>query len=214
MSCHPLRGVPTRPRTRPDELTKAAWHEAGHALVCTMYFGNVESVSIIPEGDSLGRQVARNTWGFSADRVKELREAGRDDWAESIARQGIQWSLAGRAAESVLTGHASYWDLSGDHTKAIEYAEAIAPPFANVRQRRAWVSAFLYRERDHVRCWLKAYRPHLQSLSEALLKRRVIDGAELWDVLAELPPLQFPKREALLMRRLVTQEKAREGVRS
>ena len=209
MSCHPLRGVPTRPRTRPDELTKTAWHEAGHALVCTMYFGNVKSVSIIPDEHSVGRQLAERFALFMPDRVRELRESGHTEWAESLARQGIQWSLAGRAAESVLLGRASFWEGTEDFYGALEYANAALTTPSDLV-----AGMFVAGEWRPVRRWLKAYRPHLQSLSEVLLKRRTIDGAELWDVLAELPPLQFPKREAVLMRRLVTQEKAREGVRS
>lgn len=203
MSCHPIRGIANRPRTRPDQLTKTAWHEAGHALVCALYFGNIESLSIIPDEDSLGRLVFRLYSLVSPNRVRQLREAGLEASAENLARQGIQLCLAGRAAESILLGRASYWEGTPDFYDAIEYASALS-----ATQSELLAGLLVMQEWRPVRRWLKSHRLHLQRITERLIAHRVLSAADLWNALAELPRLRLPQREQRLMRKALAEEQS------
>ena len=181
MSCH---------RTRPDQLTLTAWHEAGHALVCAFYYGNVESVTIVPDGNILGKQQARPCAHLTPEYVRFLRNTGYEELSQGLAKHAIQWCLAGRAAESVMLGRAVDWKGTPDFDNANTLARACTPRGVNPLK---YYESSLLCEWGNVRRWLKAHRPHLQRVSDVLLARQTISGAEFWDAIEELPPLCFPK---------------------
>src|ERR1700737_2930245 len=81
-----------------SELIRVAWHEAGHALVGYLEFGNPGEVTIAPTADTLGSSATGfpggQTWGDWRDT--------RPCLAEERCRASLRHALAGQAAESVL----------------------------------------------------------------------------------------------------------------
>src|SRR6266478_2522331 len=147
---------------RLDELRRTAWHEAGHALVGFLYFGNPGKVTIVPKGRALG---AAHTERFFAS--ESVYFEALPPWMQSQnASRLIQHSLAGRAAETVLNPKLKLRDyFDEDALTAVFYAhwhpcldetEAL-----NIEWRR-------------VRRWLKRHKPDLARFAARLLQERTM----------------------------------------
>src|SRR6266849_10268481 len=80
-----------------------AWHEAGHAMVGYLEFGNPGPVTIVPTDDVLGSQVTLRGFGLASNDLREVART-RPNLAEERARAMLRYKLAGQAAESVLLG--------------------------------------------------------------------------------------------------------------
>lgn len=164
-----------------DERTRTAWHEAGHALVCSIYFGNVARVSIVAEGDRLGlQQTERFFWRPKL--IAGMYEASKPDAKALVylnALYGARWCLAGDEAVRVLGGPEPTGGLE-DYVEAGNYLAAVDVFDAEGD------------EADIVRAWLEAHRPHLAALAVALLEHDELTGEQVAELLYEgdLPELQ------------------------
>ena len=100
-------------KKRATRLTRTAYHEAGHAVMCWWLRKHIKGISIIPEGDSLGRIVhgkpmLKDIEGFNTFWDTHSRKHFE------IERQ-IMVSFAGCAAESLLTGRNTRAGSEGDY---------------------------------------------------------------------------------------------------
>ena len=211
-------GLERRSRVmRPEEKTRVAVHEAGHALVACVVPGSdpVHKVSIIPRGSAGGYVLQRP----DADRVVITRQ-------ELEAR--IQVSLAGTLAEEVILGDISTGATS-DLQQANDIAQRMVREFGMSRLGRVYhagndqggflpgfmekgnVSEQTSREIDlevrgiidaclaTVKAIIAGNRPALDELARCLIEREVIEGKELHQILSRTgAPLSERAQRALL----------------
>ncbi len=172
------------------ELERTAWHEAGHALVCELLFGNVARITIEPDRDTLGRQSTSPTWCTPAF----LRSVDNQRVAHAIARDGVRHCLAGQAAESIRFGRHRK-QVDEDFLEAYEYISVIYPSDKVIDERNPPLSyhGVISIEWDRVRRWLQRHRAHLEAVVTALLTQRTLDRGGWEAVLIPLPRLQRPR---------------------
>lgn len=157
-----------------SELQRTAWHEAGHALVGFLQFGNPGKVTIVPDGKCLGCQTTERFYASGPGYVRALPSAMREPHIRALVRH----SLAGRAAESVLLGRLRLrfvQDEDGlDARRHVHYLGRV-PEWAEW-----WL---LDREWKRVRRWLQEHRRQLDRFARVLLTRRTLSGEEVYDLL-------------------------------
>jgi cell division protease FtsH len=182
-------------RASPEEWRTVAVHEAGHALVgvvCCPQDG-LHKVTIQPRGEAMG--VAH----FAPDDDRHLHSRR---YLEAV----ILKTLGGRAAESVVFGedaitsgarsdleHATRVSKSmiyqlgmGAETGLLVYdgePGSLSPEIHAAMDRE--VIAMLDRLYAHARRVLTEHRPALDALSNALLERETLEGAEAIAILEE-----------------------------
>ena len=167
-----------------DQRTLAAWHEAGHAIVCAAELGNVGRVTISDDGT--GHQGVVRFDHLTPESIARLladAEGPAADALRGLARACVRWCLAGRTAESVCTARPTQHFDDDDSRSAVAYCTAagyggdVLPVVLSVESAR-------------VRRWLGRHRAHLAAVATVLLDRGSIDGAELTTVVRGLAPLR------------------------
>ncbi|MEA2227315.1 MAG: cell division protease FtsH, partial [Solirubrobacteraceae bacterium] len=174
---------------------RTAYHEAGHALVGMLnpHADPVRKVSIIPRGLALGVTFASP-------------EADRFNHDEDYLRARIQVALAGRAAEWIVFGNVTSgaesdiaqlteiaramvgrWGMSGvvgpvavlhedDHPALLPGADA--PSEETRRLVDSEVRRLVEEARQEATALLRAHRPQLDALAQALIEHETLDETE------------------------------------
>lgn len=167
-----------------NQRTLAAWHEAGHAIVCAAELGNVTRVSITHDGR--GHQAFERLDHASPETITRLLADAEGDAADALrglALACVRWCLAGRAAESVCTARPTRHLDDDDTRTAVAYCTA-AGYGGDV------MSVVFWMESTRVRRWLGRHRAHLAAVAGALVARGEIDGDELFELVRGLAPLR------------------------
>jgi len=103
-------------RKRPDQLTRTAYHEAGHVVIAWRVGRAIKHVTVSPDGDSLGH--AQYT-AFPASFDPEVDESARTE--RTIATY-VMCCLAGAEAESILIDRATSEGAQQDYASAVDMA--------------------------------------------------------------------------------------------
>jgi len=104
--------------TRWPRSTLTAYHEAGHAVIACERGVSFAAVSILKDGESLGRVVPKLWADFDIENNQSLRARDR---LESV----ILVALAGGAATWRLTGRCPKIGIWGDYPQAVHLAEKL-----------------------------------------------------------------------------------------
>lgn len=144
-----------------DKLRSVAYHEAGHAVVCVVLRHAFDYVTIIPDGDSLGRVVTYRRKGAHESLCwgdpRALRWAERD----FIVR------TAGGIAQEAATGRGAESD--SDHQGIIDFV--LCGPDGEARSLYAEYQA-------RARRILEAHWDAVEGVAEALLALRRLSARE------------------------------------
>ena len=179
-----LRDRPDDPEDPSRLMTRAAWHEAGHALVSELLSPGSVSVACIHErvGDSCGFVAYRREEGgsFPEDLLAALRALGGRAALEQrfgLIDPGASDDLA--AARDLLHARIAEQGLLG-----FGLLDAAVPEWEGQAERQAErqhiaVSAELERCYAFVKRLVAENRPFLDALTRALLKKSVLTGAEV-----------------------------------
>jgi ATP-dependent Zn protease len=100
-----------RAERRAKRLRETAFHEAGHAVAAFFYDVPVRRVTIVPEGDSLGRTIYMPRVVNATRRVFEGYDAKPRD--RQMVENKLVSTACGRAAARRLTGRTNY--VGADH---------------------------------------------------------------------------------------------------
>lgn len=155
-----------------ERLLRAAYHEAGHAVVYLLFRWTFNTVTIVPEGDNQGHIHA----GRDRKRMRAYRQlqAGSltPEMKTRIDREIIM-TFAGYAAEELVDGARSHFaPLSTDRDNAMDIAWGMCPSLGEIA---AYVTRLWTRSQDWVRTPLVAQLT--ETLADALLRDRVLDYA-------------------------------------
>ncbi|WP_193763156.1 AAA family ATPase [Methylorubrum sp. Q1] len=185
------------PETRPPETVRAiARHEASHAVLGVVTAtGELEVVTVVERGSFAGCTNVRlqNPAMMTSAQVDALavtQLAGRaadEIWGEpTCGAGGERWSDLAVATELLATKAAS-WGLSGSILYRGDRAEAQALIRADGKFREGV-------ERDLNRLYARALRlvrenrDRIERVTDLLVERRVLGGAEVSAIIADTPP--------------------------
>lgn len=178
--------VPTR--------AAVAHHEAGHALVGAVSFGNVGQVTIRAEGRALGMAITeRFLW--TPTRIASMVASGGPTAALAVAKahQGVRWSLAGHVAEGLHTRAKRVPLYDDDDGREALAFYAAAHPLVGASDAGLGLTAyFLQVEQRRVRAYLRKHWAHVEAIAGALLAHETLDGDGVWAALKDLPHAEFP----------------------
>jgi cell division protease FtsH len=199
-----LLGAERRIIISPEERTRTAYHEAGHALLATLVPGAevVRKVSIVPHGQALGVTL-------------QSPQADRHGYTEEELLGRVVTALGGRAAEEIVFGRISTgaeddlaqvariarqmverWGMSSvvgpNAILPAQEAGVLTPASGAVSEEtRRLVDGEVRRVVDaaHEEALrlLRANRDRLEALAAALLERETLDEAEVLQI-AGSPP--------------------------
>ncbi len=100
---------PADMRTRTtDQLTRTAYHEAGHALAAFTPLVPIKLVTIIPKSGAVGCVILGQRQ-LTASQASSMSPRVRDRFERSIVI-----SLSGREGERLITGHYRHLGARGD----------------------------------------------------------------------------------------------------
>lgn len=172
-------------------LDAVAHHEAGHALVGSMHFGNVGRVTIVPgpDGLTLGRAMTERMY-LSPEWVRRLLASdpeGNVAHARATVHCGVRLCLAGHVAESIHTGRPWVMCDDDDVRGALEWIEAGYP---GDREFGRWL--IIDRERRRLRDWLREHWQHVGALARELLQRSTLTGDEVMEIILRQPRIRIP----------------------
>lgn len=178
-----LRDRPDDPEDPSRLMTRAAWHEAGHALISELLSPGSVSVACIHErvGDSCGFVAYRREEGgsFPEDLLAALRALGGRAALEQrfgLIDPGASDDLA--AARDLLHARIAEQGLLG--FGLLDAAPAWEPQANRQAERQqAAVTAELERCCAFVKRLTAENRPFLDELARALLHKAVLTGAEV-----------------------------------
>ena len=189
-----LRGGLARSRRwDPTELRRAAIHEAGHAIVAIVLARSWEAVPWV-QVDAR----AEGGLGWTFRREIDVAET------ETQIRQRLTITLAGRAAEVLLTGEAdvgSVADLRSANWVAMQAAQSWGMSRRGLRMSRRYPSAILDADIDRAvgvlvhaadvgaAAILAAHRDALEVLTEQLVLHRAGSSADIARWLGSLLPI-------------------------
>jgi cell division protease FtsH len=188
-----VAGMQARRAMGEHEKRIVAYHEAGHALCAELLpaVDRVHRISIVPRGRALGYTLNLP----EEDRYLKTRE-------DLIDRMTML--LGGRAAEQLVFGSVTT-GAAGDYEHVTALAAAMIDEYAmgtRVKLRRVdgdRDAEATRRLRDEERSeladgayraafgLLRAHRPQLDALAEALLEQEVLERADLDRILSDLP---------------------------
>ena len=200
-----ILGAERRVVLSPDDRRRTAYHEAGHALAGMLTPGAdpVRKVSIIPRGHALGVTHA-------------APDADRFNYDEAGLLAKIRVAIAGRAAEELVYGDRSTgaesdiqqltevahamvarWGMSSElgpiALPASESAGALspaAPPVSESTHRAIdrEVHRIVATARSETLELLRAERPRLDRLAQALLEHETLDQDAVYKAVGLVPP--------------------------
>jgi cell division protease FtsH len=204
----------------PDEKRAVAVHEGGHALVAVYseHADPVAKVSILPAGQALGV-------------TEQLPIDERHLYPESYLRDSLAIRMGGRAAESLVLGEVSSGaanDLAGATQLALRMVREFGmssrlgpvgfgdggPAYLGRQEIRSRdyaeatqalideeVARLLKEADDRAEALLQGHRDVLDRLTELLIEREMVDGAEIYALAGRPQPVGAeeaiaPKRAA------------------
>lgn len=153
---------------------RAAIHEAGHAVASVLLGLGLKSVSIVPDGVSLGRTVPK-------DEGPREQEPGSDEWLEAC----VVRALAGYEAERRAITPEKFgvervdnddWDLAGD----------IVFSLGGESEGRRWI--LLNRCLANARVLLARNWNKVETVADELLSREMLDESEVSTILEGVAP--------------------------
>lgn len=177
----------TKAQRAHKKLTAVAYHEAGHAIAMLHFQLPFRLVSILPEGDSLGRVIPGKpddpgTMEFFDDWLE-----GMDLYKQELVQEYVEplhqlydtlADMTGALAEKKVTGRYNYVGADSDHHNIADMAlhwagGAGAEANAYVKWLQLRAQAFI----DWDLRWLQ-----IQRLAEALLERKELTFKEAYAV--------------------------------
>jgi cell division protease FtsH len=200
-----------------EDKRETAYHEAGHALVAVLdeHADPVHKVTIIPRGMALGVTMTmpeRDRYGLSREQIAaQIKHAMGGRAAEDLVlgrfttgaandlkqatdlarRMVCSFGMSDRIGPVSFTDDEHDVFLGRDFVQRKDYSEKKAQ---EIDEEITQILMTLY---DEAKQLLKDNREVLDAISEALLERETLDGAEL-ELLLEgkpLPPLPSPVSE-------------------
>jgi ATP-dependent Zn protease len=152
------------------ELTRTAYHEAGHAVAAFFEHLAIKSVTVVPDEGSFGKVKHYRTPSFRPDVNADARTNQR-----VLAHMLVD--LAGPAAEREIGGRAFRHATSHqDYQNAADLATRLCGSDESVNALLRWVGVCA---RDLVRTrW-----PMIELLAKALLTRRTLNGRQVREVI-------------------------------
>jgi cell division protease FtsH len=212
----------------PDERRAVAVHEAGHALVAVLseHADPVAKVTILPAGRALGV-------------TEQLPVDERHLYGESYLRESLAIRMGGRAAERMVLGEVSTGatnDLAGATQLATRMvrefgmSSALGPvgfasgspaylgdqpirsrDYAEATQRviDEEVARLLGEAESRATKLLETHRDALDRVTDLLLERETIDGAELEATVKGIPSASEPAASSPVMTHAATKESGR-----
>jgi ATP-dependent Zn protease len=154
---------------RISQLTKTAYHEAGHAVVALRLRQPVKRVSILPDETGLGRV----TFSGFQKLIEAVNNGDDGPREERRAQRIIMLVFAGHLATEKLCGRSMALRQAGahgDYSKAYQLAHA----FRSFETADDWTTSLS----EETRRLLDRYWPAVKALAKALLKRNAITGRE------------------------------------
>jgi ATP-dependent Zn protease len=149
------------------KLMRAAYHEAGHAVIAVCLRASLTTVSIIPDETSLGRANHEfSPW------IKRMLQG--EPIPPRLLEREIQVSLAGCESEARFTGRHAYRSADGDFNACINLASLI---YVSAKI----VEKYLALQKEIVREMIKAPRVWVQieAVAEKLLEFRELNGKKV-----------------------------------
>ena len=177
-----------------DDLSRAAWHEAGHVLMTTVLLGRIERVTIVPCEEAGGRTTLR-AGSSTPELIASLMRSNdpMNRWAATAqAADLIHILIAGQAGEWVLAGRHRLYP-AGDIDRIYEVADIIYASSARSGDRRGYNTFVIRPAFKRVRRWLTEHRAQMSAVADALLEHRTLDVKEVEDVLGAHPELRRPR---------------------
>jgi ATP-dependent Zn protease len=185
-------------RTIANERRRTAFHEAGHAIVGYLHFGNAGEVTIRPSGDRLGVAVTERMW-WTPEIVARMAAGDAATRADGVARAhaAVRHLLAGRAAERLLDGSGRAMAGDDDGVEVIDYIDAAYPKWRSSRNgfdvhidlvhelvvQTEWRRALLI---------LRRYERQLRRVARLLLAKETITGDEWLEAVGRMRPALAP----------------------
>jgi len=152
-------------------MRRITFHEAGHALMNMLFFGDLVKVTIIP--DSTGGQFCEN---LPADRL----DWSNDDIRRRHGIEGAAIALAGKAATPLFC----LCNICKTEDEAIE---RMGPRDEDGEQVRRWTAPLSDETKiafhSAVIATLQRHRPQLDAIVEALLEHKTLSGAQVFEVM-------------------------------
>ena len=198
-----MTSMPTQPPTirrarrqfTPRECT--AYHEAGHALIGHLHFGNEGPIWVDEEGN--GQAITlRATWTapkIAAALQKTKAGSERSRMLVGTAEKGMRHALAGKAAASILTGRRP-------SMKSWDFIEAVAFHISSIRgglrPSESATDSAIAAQYQLVRRYLRQNWEHVDAVAQALLASSGALHQELWlEAMLTKGPLPQPSWEVL-----------------
>jgi cell division protease FtsH len=187
----------------PEERNRVAIHEAGHALLASLFGRDIRIASILRRGSALGL-VAH---GDAEERHLRTGSEGRDLIAIALAGRAAEMQEFGEASSGIASDLMAATTIAsqlvgqlggGDSLISLEAAampgNLVAKVLADEASRKK-VDSILDGEADHAACLVLEHRDGLLRLASALLERDELTGAEVHRIVAD------SRREASAERR-------------
>lgn len=199
-------GIGERRITDPAERYRLAAHEAGHALVHHLLFGQqrpIDQLSIVPRGNASGILIVRDD---EANQIAKTAATLRADMAVNLggrASEMLHFSAegpGGGAGQDLARSTEMAWravtqlgldEVFGPLSLAGGVQPHLSPPPAVMNQAWERVRHWLDAAHGMAMDLLRRHRPSLDALREALLSTETLSGEEV----AEL--IELTERQAL-----------------
>ena len=168
-------------RCRLTQEERVAYHEAGHAVATVFLYLQFKEVSIVPEGDSLGRQIDRKYDVRFFDAMNGSLSPYMLDRLGKI----IKVFIAGGIAEKIASGRSNNVGSRSDWEKATILTcriYEVSSPMVNI---------YLKLQRMEAEGIVRSRWKEIQILKDALLCRKTLTCKEVRDVL--FPKIVLPK---------------------
>ena len=150
-----------------------AYHEAAHVVAAYVLRRAFRSVTIEPDGKSLGVTWLQGKEGFRPDQDYSRLQDRR-------AERGILISFAGVEAEYVVTGRRDHRGAAEDYRDAIDYAVGVT---GSEKDASKYLQKMRLRAADLIRP--PARWRAVEALAKALLSAKTIKGREARRIIGE-----------------------------
>jgi hypothetical protein len=154
----------------PCDITSAAYHEAGHAVVC--YFQRIEVRRVSVVSDDIEEHLGITHHGGAPKRV--TRDAS--DYTRMKVERYVVMCFAGQLSQAKLRDKHPEWGMEGDDRNAIEITlqmfgnEEIAGAFRHY----CWCLS---------RALVTQYWRLIEAVAAALLQRKTLSGPEVEEII-------------------------------
>lgn len=155
-------------------FTATAYHETGHAVIGYLEGLMIQEVSIIPDGDTLGlcRYVHLRRFNPEIPITPVIRERLEAHILSSLARS--------RSRAALSRPHYDHTGAQTDRDTAVSLASYVTESAEEANAYLNWLTV-------RTRARLTTFWPLIESLADALVKQSRLTGAEVKDILTQIP---------------------------